>query len=257
MTTSPRGLGFPDFADTVFEKCGAALERAHADSHLANEMLAAAPPRMSRDQIVVFMLVRMTITGWVELLILVGNGAGLGAMKIARGMFETAVMAEYLRRMPEEIEDYVEYGHVLSAKRLKLYSQVLTPERTESIEREYARVKPRFQNSDGRMRGAWNKHPLRYMAEKIGGSQEYELSYSLAASIHHGNFEAMIAQLSGDKGQLDVEEPPSMEWIEGALLIGHLYLRLALHTLNEFFKLGFDSRLEEAGAACERVYRKT
>lgn len=93
MTTNPRDrtvFGFPDFADTVFEKYGPALKRAYTDSDLANEMLAAIP-KISGNQAVIYMLVRMTLTGWVELLLLVGNGAGLGAMKIARGMFETAV----------------------------------------------------------------------------------------------------------------------------------------------------------------------
>jgi hypothetical protein len=259
MTTNPEDravFGYPGFADTVVEKYGPALKRAYTDSNLANEMLAAIP-QISANQVVIYMLVRMTLTGWVELLLLVGNGAGLGAMKIARGMFETAVMAEYLRQTPEEIEDYVEYGRVLSFKRLKLHKELLSVERAQQIEQEYERVKTRFQNSEGRVRRAWNKHPLSYMAEKIGASQTYELSYSLAASIHHGNFEAMLNHLASIKEKLDVEQPPSLEWIEQALLFGHLYLRLALHTLNEFFKLGFDSRLAEAGVEFEKAYRKT
>src|SRR5271168_4100286 len=105
-------FGFPDFAATVFAEHGPALKLAYEHSQLANKMIATLSKEMSGDQVVMNMLIRMTTTGWIELLILIGHGAGLGAMKIARGMFETAVTAEYLRRMPEKIEDYVEYGHV-------------------------------------------------------------------------------------------------------------------------------------------------
>lgn len=196
-------------------------------------------------------------TGRVELLTLVGHGAGLGAMKIARGMFESAVMAEYLRQTPEEIEDYVEYGRVLDFKRIKLYPEAVSPEKAVDIEREYNRVRPRFENKNGKIRGHWNRYPISYMAEKIGRAQQYELSYSLAASIHHGNFEAMIAHLSGDEAQLDIDQPPSLAWVKQALASGHVYLLQALDTLNDFFKLGFDSRLSASGAAFEHVWRKT
>jgi hypothetical protein len=93
-------FGFPEFAATVFAAHGPELRLAYAHSQLANTMFAALPTRMKKQQIVIYMLVRMTTTGWVELLTLVGHGADLGAMKIARGMFESAVMAEYLRQFP-------------------------------------------------------------------------------------------------------------------------------------------------------------
>jgi hypothetical protein len=69
-------FGFPEFASTVVAAHGPALKLAHADSHLANEMLAALPKSMRKNQIVIYMLVRMAITGWVELLLLVGKWRG-------------------------------------------------------------------------------------------------------------------------------------------------------------------------------------
>jgi hypothetical protein len=249
-------FGFPDFAATVFAAHGPALRLAHADSHLANQMFAALPKQMSLEQVVIYMLVRMTTTGWVELLILVGHGAGLGAMKIARGMFESAVMAEYLRRTPEEIEDYIEFGRVLDFKRIKLYPEAVAAEKAREIENEYNRVKPRFENRDHKVRSHWNKHSISYMADKVGRGQQYEMPYSLAASIHHGDFEAIIAHLSGDEARLDIDQPPSLAWVKEALVSGHVYLLQAVDTLNDFFGLGFDSRLKAAGEAFEKVWRK-
>jgi hypothetical protein len=247
-------FGFPNFAATVFAEHGPALMLAYEHSHLANRMIAALPKQMSANQVVINMLVRMTTTGWIELLMLVGNGAGLGAMKIARGMFETAVMAEYLRRTPKEIEDYIQYGRVLEFKRTKAFPEAVSPEKAGEIEDEYNRVKPRFANRDGKVRGHWNRHSIAYMAEKIGRGQQYEISYSLAASIHHGNFEAMVAHLTGDEKQIEIESPPSMAWVNQALVSGHVYLLQALDTLNTFFDLGFD--LQAAGDEFEKVWRK-
>jgi hypothetical protein len=224
MTDSRVEFGFPDFSATVFAEHGPALMLAYEHSHLANKMIGALPKEMSPDQVVINMLVRMTTTGWIELLIFAGHGAGLGAMKIARGMFETSVMAEYVRRTPEEIDDYIEYGHVLDFKRIKLFPEAVSAEKAREIEGEYARVKPLFENKNGKVRNHWNKHPISYMAEKVERGQQYEIPYSIAASIHHGNFEAMIAHLSGDKTQFDIESPPSLAWVKQALVSGHVYL---------------------------------
>ncbi len=248
-------FGFPEFAATVFAAHGPELRLAYAHSQLANKMFAGLPATMRKQQIVIYMLVRMTTTGWVELLTLVGHGAGLGAMKIARGMFESSVMAEYLRQVPDEIEDYVEYGHVLFYKRLKQHPGAASAEMAANIQKEYNRVKPRFENK-GRIRNQWNKHPISYMAERVGRAAQYEISYSLAASIHHGNFEAMTANLSGDKAQIDIEQPPSLEWVNQALASGHVYLLQALDTLNDCFKLEFDSQLQEAGQTFTKVWNE-
>jgi hypothetical protein len=249
-------FGFPDFAETIFGEYGPALQLAYTDSHLANEMLGALPKEMKFDELVIYMLVRMTTTGWVELLILVGNGAGIGAMKIARGMFETAVMAEYLRQTPAEIEDYLQYGRVLDLKRMKLSPELFSAEQKREIEAEYNTVAPRFTNKEGRVRNHWNKNPIGFMAAAIGRRDQYEMPYSLAASIHHGNFEALIGHLSRNGETLDIDQPPSLAWVNQALVSGHVYLLQALDTLNDFFKLGFDSRIKQAGEAFRKVWSK-
>jgi hypothetical protein len=249
-------FGFSDFAPLLSDACGPALQLADAHSRLANEMFAALPEQMKVEQAVIYGLVRMTTTGWVELLILVGNGAGLGAMKIARGMFETSVMAEYLRQTPAEIEDYIEYFRIFQFKRIQESPGVVSAEKSAEIEKEYNRVRPRFQDKHGRIRKQWNKHSISYMAEKIGRKNQYELAYSIAASIHHGNFEALMAHVSGDGSAFDVDSPPSLEWIEQALVTGHVYLLHALATLNDLLKLGFEEHLRLADEKFEKVWRK-
>lgn len=256
MCAAPEEMefGFPEFAPIVFDAYGPALKLAHSHSELANAMLAKMPPNLKRDQAVIYMLVRMVTTGWVELLLLVGNGAGLGAMKIARGMFESAVMAEYLRRTPSEIDDYCDYSCILSYKRLKQFPNTVAPELVASIEKNYLSVRPRFEKN-GRVRNQWNRNSIYDMAKAVGRADQYELSYSIAASIHHGNFEALTAHLSG-LNSLDIEQPPSLAWTRQALVSGHVYLLQALDTLNDMLSLGFDSQLRTAGDEFTVEWRK-
>jgi hypothetical protein len=247
-------FGFPEFAPVVFKAHGPALRLAHSHSELANAMLGKMPPNLNRDQAVIYMLVRMAMTGWVELLLLVGNGAGPGAMKIARGMFESAVMAEYLRRNPSEIDDYWDYSYVLAHKRLKQFPGTVQPELIADIEKNYLSVRARFERN-GRVRNQWNRHSIYEMAKAVGRLDQYELPYSIAASMHHGNFEALTAHLTG-QDSLDIEQPPSLAWVKQALVSGHVYLLQALDTLNDMFSLGFDSQLRSAGDEFKLVWSK-
>lgn len=249
-------FGFPGFASTLCAAHGAALKLADAHSRLANDMLAALPSTLRIDQAVIYFLVRMVTSGWVELLILVGNGAGIGAMKISRGMFESAVMAEYLKQVPSEIDDYINYWPILQLRRLNYYPEPVPQGLVADAEREYERVKTQFQDQRGKVRNSWNKHPISHMAEKIGRRDQYDLAYSVATSVHHGNFEGMTAHFSGSKSALDFDSPPSLAWVRQALVSGHTYLLQALHTLNDLLRLGFDERLRRAGEEFENVWRK-
>jgi hypothetical protein len=252
-------FGFPDFGQRVFGAHQKAFDQAILVSNLANEMFVQTDKMpLKRERFVIYLLVRMAVTGWTELLILVGNGAGLGAMKISRGMFEAAVMAEYLRRTPEEIDDYLDFFNVLSWKRLQIYPDSFKPRQKKKIQTEYDRVKARFENRKGRVRDQWNKHSIRQMASVLGRKDQYDLPYSIAASMHHSNFEAMVSHVGRKNKRLYVDQPPSMNWVPQAFISGHVYLLQALETLNDCFHLGFDSRLKaENDAFLEAWGKKT
>jgi hypothetical protein len=162
-------FGFPDFGQRVYSAYKKAFDQAILVSNRANEMFIQADKTpLKREKFVIYLLVRMVVTGWTELLILVGNGAGLGAMKISRGMFESAVMAEYLRRTPQEIDDYLDFGHVLNWKRFQLDPDLFKPRQKKKIQSEYDRIKACFENRKGRVRDQWNSHSIRQMAKVLG-----------------------------------------------------------------------------------------
>jgi hypothetical protein len=250
-------FGFPDFGQRVYRDYQSAFDQAILVSTFANKMFAQADKALlKREKFVIYLLVRMAVTGWTELLILVGNGAGLGAMKISRGMFESGVMAEYLRRTPEEIDDYLDFFHVLSWKRLQMCPDSFKPRQKKKIKSEYERVKARFENRKGKVRDQWNRHSIRQMASVLGRLNQYDLPYSIAASMHHSNFEAMASHIGRERKRLYIDQPPSMNWIPQAFISGHVYLLQALDTLNECFQLGFDSELKAENDAFFEVWGK-
>jgi hypothetical protein len=124
------------------------------------------------------------------------------------------------------------------------------------VEKQYYQVSPRFAKENGKPRAQWHRIQISQMAEKVGRTAQYETPYSIACLLHHANGEALLASLSHKEGVFDTYLPPSLQWVQQALFSGHTCLLQALDTLNEFFKLGFDSRLEKSFRACENVWRQ-
>src|SRR5437764_656829 len=69
--------------------------------------------------ITIFMLGKLCVDDFNEILLLCANGFGFGAMKILRGMFEKLVDARYLNLHPEEIEKFWNF-HIVKLRKLKL-----------------------------------------------------------------------------------------------------------------------------------------
>lgn len=133
---------------------------------------------------------------------------------------------------------------------------MFTPEERKEVEREYKRVKSRFINKNGTVRNQWNKNSIHQMAAAIGREKQYESPHSLAASIHHSNYEAMLSHIKRKENTLSIEALPSMEWVEQALASGPVYRLQTLETLNTCVQLGFDKRLEAAEARFHTAWQQ-
>jgi Family of unknown function (DUF5677) len=231
---------------------------------LTNELLEAADMKRNGElELSVTCLTRMTVFGMNDVMLLCGNGSGIGAMKIVRGMFETSLIGEYLRRNPSEVSDYVEFGPVLAWRRLQTLPEKerekLTGEQIKELEDEYNSVRTRFTNSKGKLRNQWTTKSFGQMSEELGRSDQYDLVYSLACSLHHANFEGLMGHCDRKDDQLKMDGPPSFAWTSAALITAHTYLLFALDTLNECIKLSFDEKLKAASKDFDAVWtaRKT
>jgi hypothetical protein len=57
----------------------------------------------------IFYLGRLCVEEFNEILVLAGDGYGVGALKLLRGMYERSVAAHYLHLHPELIDDFLDY----------------------------------------------------------------------------------------------------------------------------------------------------
>jgi hypothetical protein len=256
-------FGYPEFWPTIYAQHSAFFSAATEIEQLANDMFKLAEARATQPvQKLVYLLARITTIGFWDVLLLAANGSGVGAMKIGRGLFESSVQAEYLRRNPTEADDYVDFGRVLAWRRYEWLLKESPAEaskislaKAEGLRDEYQRVKPKFEDSKGRVRLQWSKKTIAQMAREIGRDDQYDLAYSLGASMHHVNAEGLLAYVDASQPLLLYDAPPSMAWVAQALVSAHVYVLLVLDTLNDCCNLGFDERLKKAGEALVSVWR--
>lgn len=253
--------GFPEIWESVYAKFRVFFDSAEEFSDLAEQILQAAQHKaLETHEKAVFALARLTVIGMTELLVLASNGCGQGAMKIARGMFESALYAEYLRQYPEEVEDYLDFSIIVNWKRYqwKLENSPETvkqesPEAVRQLKENFERVKNRF-GGENRLRNQWSKKRIAKMAENVGRKRQYELPYGIACSIHHSSFEGLLSYFEGEGEEMSFGAPPSTAWVGLAILFGHTSVMQALETLNRSCNLGLDGKIATAGKKFQDVW---
>ena len=96
-----------------------------------------------------FDLGRICVEEFSEILLLAGNGHGIGALKILRGMYERAVTSAYIIANPDQADAFLDYDKVnkrtayMHAKKLGPYGPNLSAETIKRIEDEFEAVKPK------------------------------------------------------------------------------------------------------------------
>jgi hypothetical protein len=123
----------------------------------------------------IYFLGRLGVEEFMEILLLCGNGYGIGAQKLVRGMYERAVTARYLYKYPDEVRNYLDFNRVTDHKSLlaiqsTMGHDVFSPEQTVKIERDFDAVKGQFMVSDcktcktSRLNHTWSKVDIVSMA---------------------------------------------------------------------------------------------
>jgi hypothetical protein len=80
-----------------------------------------------------FYLGRTCVEDFSEIVVLAGDGHGVGALKVLRGMFERAVTSAYILANPDQAETFLEYDKVnkrkayMHAKKLGTYAPSEAP----------------------------------------------------------------------------------------------------------------------------------
>lgn len=203
-------FGFPNLWDAAYSGHADEIRAIDKVQQVANDLVEVT--KESADELVE---VARALTGvnsasMSDILILVGNGRGTGAMKVARSMFEVAVVAEYLVKHPDKVDLYLDFAHVIGWRYLQLLDRIshaqISSDLMREAEAQYNRVKGKFEK-DGRVRNNWSDKSLRRLADDIGRADLYDLVYGLASMLHHVNVGALISH--------------DLKWDAEALRTGH------------------------------------
>jgi len=240
--------GFPEFWQKVHDRYPRFFEATDHLVPLVNTILTK--PIAGQLARVLHHMTAVVSNSLGSLITLSLNGYGHDAVRIARGMFETAVNAAYLARNPTEVQDYLSY-HWIRQRRLLDYMrkedtanfQHLKQSDIDDIDREYANVVPRFTDSRGKVRNDWCAKNLRQRAEAVGMGQLYPTFYGYASSIHHGDIAGLASQITTAKFQTEVA--PSFDAIKDALVMGHNAVIAVIGNFNEVANLGLDAELQK------------
>jgi hypothetical protein len=195
---------------------------------------------------------RLVVEEFMEILLLCGNGYGIAAQKILRGMYERAVTSRYLTTHPEEVQNFLDYHKVTSHKVLSAIEQsvpqdLFTPQHAAQIRAEYDAVKGHFLISDCktcetfRLNHTWSQVDIVSMARKTKNLWPLIVpGYYLPMTEAHSTTGAIFARIdfeSLDANGLAFVPEAQRDRADKVLPVAHVVLLDALQLQREFFKI--------------------
>ncbi len=196
---------------------------------------------------------RLIVEDFMEILLLCGNGYGIGAQKLVRGMYERAVSARYLMNHPDEIDNFLDFHRVTDYKFLVAIEQsmgadVFSAEQATKIRRDYESVKEQFSVSDcktcrtTRTNHTWSKVDIVSMARKTKNLWPFILpGYYMPMREAHSTVGAIFSRIdpeSAARGEgLIFDGESQRDRAHMALFAAHMILLDALELQREFFKI--------------------
>jgi hypothetical protein len=242
----PPGLrpvfGYPEFSQRVYDAYPTFFGVLPRLADSLNDLSSRQHPNPEPYQKVILNLALLTGVSMTELVTLAGNGFGLGAMKIARTVMESAINAEYLRRFPEQCELYLNWHWIEEHKLLvwvrrhapELLNEIL-PEQIERGEREFDRVRAQYLRPDGELRGSWCNLDLGSRAARTDLSGTYKLINPVSSALIHGTFDGLARHFDVNADRHRISFPPSMEYCGESLSGGHRCMLAMVGTLANAF----------------------
>jgi hypothetical protein len=232
-------IGYPDFVPVMLEEHAKFFEAMQTIPPMMDDVFSLAHSEPLHK--VCRHLAKMVANSMNAVLLLGMNGVGNDALKIVRSMFEAAVTVTYLRRHPEEFDDYFDFHFIVAMKRQKYMEKHdpnalsrISPKVIASNIAGYDRVKSRYLNKWGKVRGYWSKKGFPEICAEVGLEGHYLTFYDLTSRIIHADISGVLAQGDREPGVLDVEIAPSDLNVDMALSSAHAYL---VQAVSEYIKL--------------------
>ncbi len=216
-----------------------------------------------------FILARMAIDEFSEMLVLASNGYGLGSIKILRSMYERVVTCAYVAQNPEVSRALVDSTWTHQWKVWKVVQRIapsaidkVDKSRIEDLENKATEAQSRLNESfcpkckQLVQVHAWTKVPLSTMAEKVGSdlSGLYLLGYQILTALAHTTGQSINSKMEvGVDGEWTYRMDSSSER-RHALHVGHNLLLLLLGRQDDHFGYGLRHLLEPRFEAFKKVW---
>lgn len=218
---------------------------------------------------VIFFLGRTAADDFGELLILAGNGYGIGAFKILRGMYERIVTAAFIAKHPAEARVFAEDDAIKKWTLWREYVAAMpelrgqyTGEQIKGLEDRYNEIRAKRKTEicskcrQPKTQDAWTRVTMADMAKRAdaGLAELYASCYLEGTFQSHPTAYGLgrrLRELEG--GGYSFNETTEKEARRAVLLAHNLILRL-VSLENEYFGLGLQSEIEERLKMFPRVW---
>lgn len=224
-------------------------------------------PRHHVDYII-YGLGRVCTEDFEQALNLCGNGFGIGAMQILRGMYERQVTAAYLATHQDEVDDFVNYHHVqlrravnhlreLYRRDREIFNRLVPEEEVSRIEASFEALPNKFKERCETCRKplmmAWTPLGTPALARHGGQGldQLYYYQYFRPTEFTHSTFRSVEARVANrPDGSFSFESDGQQSHVREALVGIHNLLLNVFDLQNKHFQLGLDTELDQ----CRRDY---
>ena len=215
------------------------------------------------DNRAVFYLGRLCVEDFFEVIVLSGNGYGLGGLRLVRGMYERAITARYLHLHPGSAEQFMDYFWVTKHKESQAlketFGEATIPKGdAEEVERQFGRVREKFMVTDckkcgtTRLNYTWSKLDFASMAKKVGSLGTLIVpAYYLPLEHGHSTSAGIVFRLTGSEEMVSFKDESHREEADSSLHLSHHILLDILLLQQEHFAL---SVLEEPIRTCFRDF---
>jgi hypothetical protein len=216
---------------------------------------------------VLFHLNRLCAEDFSEILLLCGNGYGIGAEKLLRGMYERAVTATYLHNNPTEVDNFIEYHKISAYKLMNATIETLgdpfPPEQRREIEDEFEGAKPQFMITScaecgkKRLNHTWTRLDFVSMAKRCGALAKLLVpAYYMGVREGHSSINAIFSRLDAGAAAsgegLVFDGSSQRKRADSTLLTAHKILLMVLDLQKIHFHMeSLDQALQ---ICCEDIF---
>lgn len=256
MPTNQINFGFPNEWQAFSKRNRVLMEKLHLLFETVNKTFIRQVQTHSPAERIVLFLGRLCIEDFMEILLLCGNGYGVGGMKLLRGLYERAVTLGYIAKNPQKAEQFLEYHYVHRGKQFNhaksLLKKSLPSEMIEEIQDTYNKAKRKYQEvvckkcGTSRTRFSWSELDLPSMAHKVGLERLYRECYYEPTLQAHATVSSLMTRMRiSDNGQVAFDESAGHEWVDPTLVGAHNIILRVLDMENSYFKMGLEKEIQE------------